>query len=211
MATITFPNESLEYRTARNDLLEQEIALRRETEAVAGQRRQLPPGGAVPVDYTFQRTGTDGQVESVRISELFSDGKDTLAIYSLMFGPDRERPCPFCSRLLQQLDSGADQVNQAIDFVVAARSPIERIEAAARDKGWQRLRFVSSGASTYNLDYHGSSPDGDDSGILNIFHKDGDTIRHVWSDEFAGEGFDPIDLLLAHGNMLDLTPAGRPR
>ena len=52
--TITFPGESAEYRAARDRLLEQEIELRRATEAVAAARRELPPGGLVPEDYVFE-------------------------------------------------------------------------------------------------------------------------------------------------------------
>ena len=55
--SITFPGESPEYRAARDRLLEQEIELRRATEAVAAARRELPPGGAVPEDYVFQGAG----------------------------------------------------------------------------------------------------------------------------------------------------------
>ena len=51
--SITFPGESADYRAARDRLLEQEIELRRATEAVAAARRALPPGGVVPQDYLF--------------------------------------------------------------------------------------------------------------------------------------------------------------
>ena len=46
-ARMAFPNESTAYREARNALLDAEIALRRQTEAVAEMRRSLPPGGEV--------------------------------------------------------------------------------------------------------------------------------------------------------------------
>jgi predicted dithiol-disulfide oxidoreductase (DUF899 family) len=39
MTHLTYPNESAEYRKARNALLVEEIALRRQIEAVAAQRR----------------------------------------------------------------------------------------------------------------------------------------------------------------------------
>ncbi|MBB5318430.1 DUF899 family protein [Tunturibacter empetritectus] len=87
-----FPNESTEYRQARNVLLAKEIELRRHIERVAALRRALPLGGGVPEDYTFE--GHDG---AVRLSQLFGD-KDTLVIYSMMFGPQRERACPMCTR-----------------------------------------------------------------------------------------------------------------
>jgi predicted dithiol-disulfide oxidoreductase (DUF899 family) len=34
--------------------------LRRQIEAVAAQRRALPPGGEVPEDYLFERIGENG-------------------------------------------------------------------------------------------------------------------------------------------------------
>src|SRR5438552_12561736 len=100
---IAFPGESAEYRAARNRLLEQEIELRRATEAVAAARRRLPPGGVVPQDYIFQGQGPDGGPAEVRLSELFAPGKDSLVIYSMMFprapattGPARSAGTPRC-------------------------------------------------------------------------------------------------------------------
>jgi predicted dithiol-disulfide oxidoreductase (DUF899 family) len=59
MPHLTFPNETGEYRSARNALLAEEIALRQQIEAVAAHRRALPPGGEVPEDYLFERIGTN--------------------------------------------------------------------------------------------------------------------------------------------------------
>ena len=81
-----FPGESAAYRNARNQLLEAEIALRKSIEEVAALRRKLPPGGAVPEDYVFEEGAADlsdaKTAHKTRLSELFSLGKDTLAIYS---------------------------------------------------------------------------------------------------------------------------------
>ena len=68
---IHFPNESPQYRRARNVLLEQEMELRRQLERVAAQRRALPPGGAIPEDYVFEAPGARGRPKRVRLSELF--------------------------------------------------------------------------------------------------------------------------------------------
>src|ERR1700730_7236424 len=86
---LQFPGENAEYRAARNALLAEEMELRRLTERVAAQRRALPAGGALAEDYLFE--GPDGPV---KLSELFEPGKDSLAIYSFMYGPEREEPCP---------------------------------------------------------------------------------------------------------------------
>jgi predicted dithiol-disulfide oxidoreductase (DUF899 family) len=56
-----FPNESAQYRRARNALLEQEMELRRQVERVAAQRRALPPGGEIPKDYVFEAAGAGGK------------------------------------------------------------------------------------------------------------------------------------------------------
>jgi predicted dithiol-disulfide oxidoreductase (DUF899 family) len=82
---ISFPNESAQYRTARNRLLEQEIALRRTMEAVATARRELPPGGPVAEHYVFDGLAADGSPTKIRLSELFEPGSSSLVIYNVMF------------------------------------------------------------------------------------------------------------------------------
>jgi predicted dithiol-disulfide oxidoreductase (DUF899 family) len=93
---LPFPGESAEYRAARNQLLDQEIELRRAIEAVAKARRRLPPGGVVPEDYGFHAQGPDGTPARVRLSELFAPGKNSLLIYSMMFprAADDTSPAP---------------------------------------------------------------------------------------------------------------------
>ena len=84
---VRFPNESGEYRRARDLLLAEEIELRRHIERVAEQRRALPAGGTVPKNYALV-----GEHGPVSFYELFGD-KQTLAIYSYMYGPKRAQPC----------------------------------------------------------------------------------------------------------------------
>src|SRR5215469_18757908 len=91
---IRIPNESVEYRAARQALLAEEVELRRHIERVAEMRRALPPGGPVTGDYRFE--GEEGPTD---FAGLFGD-KDTLVTYSYMFGPQRQRPCPMCTNLL---------------------------------------------------------------------------------------------------------------
>src|SRR3954447_19095087 len=90
---VRFPNESPEYRKARNALLAEEIELRRHIERVAELRRAMPLGGEVPENYAFE-----GENGAVRLSDLFGD-KQTLVVYSMMFGPERQRPCPMCTAM----------------------------------------------------------------------------------------------------------------
>src|SRR5450755_4156679 len=118
---VRFPNESDEYRRRREMLLTEEIELRRHIERVAEQRRALPPGGAVSRQYRFE--GESGPAD---FSDLFGD-KQTLAIYSYMYGPKRELPCPMCTSLLSAWDGEVADVEQRIALVAIARSPIDRL------------------------------------------------------------------------------------
>src|SRR3569832_2224474 len=145
--TTRFPGESAEYRRARNALLAEEIELRRHIERVAEQRRQLPPGGEVAKDYRF--TGEHGPVS---LSELFGD-KDTLIIYSYMFGPKREKPCPMCTSLMASWEHKVPDIEQRVALAMVARSPIERLVAAKRARGWKNLHVYSDGDGDFTRAY----------------------------------------------------------
>jgi predicted dithiol-disulfide oxidoreductase (DUF899 family) len=215
-----FPGESAEYRAARARLLEQEIDLRRAMEAVAAARRELPPGGEVPEDYVFQGEGP----ADVRLSELFAPGKDSLAIYSFMFPRDpsddrpgpRDGPCPSCAALLDQLDGLVEHATQLINFAVVAKSPLPPVLDFARERGWRRLRLLSSAGNSYNRDYHAETAEGHQRPMLNVFHRDGDTIRHFWGSELfyapTDADQDPrhVGTIEPFWNLLDLTREGRP-
>ncbi|HET6949128.1 MAG TPA: DUF899 family protein [Acidimicrobiales bacterium] len=232
--TITFPGESAEYRAARNRLLDQEIELRRSMERVAAARRALPPGGVVPEDYAFQGLGADGAPTAVRLSELFAPGRDALVIYSMMFPRDPsddrpgaatgatarlpllEAPCPSCTALLDQLDGAAEHVAPRLNLVAAAKSPLPRVLAFAEERGWRRLRLVSTLGTTYNRDYHGETAAEHQRPMLNVFHRQGATIRHTWGSELLYAPTDPgqdprhAGTIEPMWNLFDLTVEGRP-
>lgn len=232
--SVAFPGESAEYRAARDRLLEQEIELRRAMEAVAAARRELPPGGPVPEDYVFQGAGPDGAPTDVRLSELFAPGRDSLAIYNFMFprdpGDERpgpasgetahlplvETPCPSCVALLDQLDGAVAHASQHINLAVVAKSPLPRILTFAEERGWRRLRLLSSAANTYNRDYLGETAEGAQRPMLNVFHRQDGAIRHFWGSELfyapTDPGQDPrhVGTLEPVWNLFDLTPEGRP-
>jgi predicted dithiol-disulfide oxidoreductase (DUF899 family) len=232
--TVRFPGESAQYRAARDRLLEQEIGLRRAMEAVAAARRELPPGGIVPEDYVFQGAGADGAPTDVRLSELFAPGKDSLVAYSMMFprdpgderpGPEggqtallplAEGPCPSCTALLDQLEGAAEHVSQRANLVVVAKAPLSRLLTFAEERGWRRLRLLSSAANTYNRDYLSETAEGHQRPMLNVFHRDGGTIRHFWGSELfyapTDPGQDPrhVGTIEPLWNLFDLTPQGRP-
>jgi predicted dithiol-disulfide oxidoreductase (DUF899 family) len=175
---IRFPGESTAYRTARNALLKDEIALRAQIEAVAAKRRTLPLGGAIPEDYVFDELAADGSVAQVRLSDLFQPGKDTLIVYSYMFGPKMAAPCVACTSILDGLDGESEHVNQRVNFVVVAKSPIERIDTLAHERGWSGLRLLSSANNDYNRQYQGEDAKGNQLPSLNVFVKRNGRIHH---------------------------------
>ena len=214
----SFPGESAAYRTARNRLLDQEKELRRLTEAVAAARRALPPGGVVPEDYVFEGADAGGAPVDVRLSELVAPGKDSLFIYNMMVprSPDEDLPCPSCTQFLDSFDGVARHATQRVNVAIVVKTELPRALAHAQARGWRYLRLLSSARNTYNRDFHGETPDGSQQlPMLNVFRRDGDTIRHFWGSELLYEpaepGQDPrhgetIDPLW---NLFDLTPDGR--
>jgi predicted dithiol-disulfide oxidoreductase (DUF899 family) len=204
-------------------------------EAVAASRRQLPPGGVVPDDYIFQGAGANGAVTGVRLSELFTPGRDSLAIYSFMFPRDpadgspgpatgqtallplHEGPCPSCTGLIDQLEGAAEHASAHVNLVVVAKAPLPHILAFAAERGWRRLRFLSSATNAYNRDYLAETREGVQRPMLTVFHRDGGLIRHFWSSELlyapADPGQDPrhVGTLEPLWNLFDLTPEGRPQ
>jgi len=234
IVTIVFPGESAVYRAARDRLLQEEIELRRATEAVAVSRRTLPPGGPVPEDYAFDGAGADGAPMSVKLSELFEPGKPSLVIYNFMFPRDpgdtspgpatgetallpvKEGPCPSCTALLDQLDGAVEHAAQHINFAVVAKTSLPRLLTFANERGWRQLRLLSSAANTYNRDYHGETAEGLQRPMLNVFHRDPDAIRHFWGSELlyapSDDDEDPrhVGTLEPLWNLFDLTPEGRP-
>jgi predicted dithiol-disulfide oxidoreductase (DUF899 family) len=207
---VRIPNEDAAYRAARTALLAEEIELRRHIERVAAQRRALPPGGPVIGEYRFE--GEDcGETD---FAGLFGD-KLTLIAYSYMFGPQRARPCPMCTNLLGAWEGNAADIGQQASLVVIARSPIEKLTAWKRERGWKNLRLYSDLTGAYSRDYFGLLPDGSEVPAMNIFTRRDGTVRHFWSGEMTGPTADPGQDPRGAPDpaplwtLLDLTPDGR--
>src|SRR3981189_1243089 len=145
---VRFPNESAEYRRAREALLTEEIELRRHIERVAEQRRKLPPGGEVKKNYTFE-----GEKGPASFADLFGH-KNTLVVYNYMFGPQRERPCPMCTSLLSAWDGEVPDVQQRVALAVVARAPSERLVAFKRGGGGHHLPLFSDTTGQFSRDSH---------------------------------------------------------
>ena len=207
---VTFPNESPEYRAARDALLRRELELRREMESVAAELKSLPPGGEVPEDYVFERIGENGEAAPVRLSELFG-GSDTLMLYHCMFprhaqdrrpGPSsgatarlplEEGPCPSCTALIDMWE-GAMPHFEGLGgkLVIVAKAPIERVAAFARERGWRHARLVSAANCEFRRDYGGDGANGQPVPLMTVFKRWPDRrIRLHWASELVFAPTDP--------------------
>ena len=209
----SYPGESGEYLEARDKLLEAEMELRQKAEEVAEMRRGLPTGGAIDQDYEFEECGSGAKL---KMSELFADGKDSLIIYSLMYGTDAEKACPACTSLLDSLNGISPHVTDQTNFAVVAKSPADKIQAWADGRGWSNLRLLSSSENSFNEDYFAEDDEGNQWPCINVFTKSDGGVNHYWGAElFFAPGLDGMhprhaDPIWPLWNMFDLTPEGRP-
>ena len=210
-AAVRFPGESAAYRSAREELTEAESDLRQQVEQVAELRRKLPLGGELPQDYVFD----EGTEVPAKLSDLFREGLDTLAIYDFMFSSAMQQACPMCTSFLDSLNGTAPHAAQRLNLAVVAKSPIARIREFALGRGWHNLRLLSSAGNTYNRDYHGETADGQQVPVMNLFVRRDGKIYHSYSTELVfrtpepGQNQRHIDMMWPLWNLLDLTPEGR--
>lgn len=209
-----YPNESSEYREARDALLQAELELRDRIEAVAALRRELPLGGALPEDYAFSEwDGRVGEPRTVRFSELFAPGKDTLFLYSFMYS---DVPCPVCTSIVDGIDGAVPHLEQHVNVALVAKAPIDRFAAHAHARGWRNVRLLSSAGTTFNADYHRETEDDEQFAVAGVFVRRDGAIRHFWSSELwcvpreDGSHARHVDFMWPMWAMFDRTPEGRP-
>lgn len=207
MSDQQYPNESPEYRKARDELLEEEQALVARVKALAAKRRELPLGGKLKEDYVFQRAN-DGRVgEDVRFSELFGE-HSTLILYNFMYGPGWDNPCLSCTSLMDGFDRSAYQVSQDAAFVGIAKASAEMINEWACTRGWSQITLVSGHGTTYQADYQCQGENDDMQWPkMHVFRKVDGEIYHFWGTELQGNH---VDTVWPYWNLMDFTPDGRP-
>jgi predicted dithiol-disulfide oxidoreductase (DUF899 family) len=208
--SIHFPGESREYRRARDELLAAEIDFRKRVEALAALRRKLPLGGVVE-EYVFEE-GEDAR--KVTLPQLFGD-KSTLLLYSYMYGPKMEAPCPMCTAMLDAVEGQVQHVRQRAAIAIVARSPIARVLEFTRARGWKNHRVLSSANNSYHRDYFGESAEGAQMPMMNVFVRRDGKVHHFWGSELLyckfEDGMDSrhVDQFWPMWHLLDLTPEGR--
>ena len=202
------PHESPAYRKARDELLKAEQELVEKTKAVAALRRKLPPGGELKQDYVFHWATERRLGQKVRFAELFG-GRSTLLIYSFMFGPNWDKPCPSCTSLMDGLDRAWYSVDQSgAAFVAIAKAPAEKIHAWARVRGWSQIPLVSGAESAFQADYKCQRENDDMQWpVMLAFRKIDGRIHLSWSTENMSNH---VDTVWPYWNLMDFTPDGRP-
>lgn len=223
MTTTLYPNETTDYRMARDELLQAEIELRNSIERVAQMRRQLPPGPIVSEDYTFTEgprdLTQDGPAQRVRLSDLFGEGRDELILINYMYGPEDDAPCPMCTMWADGYDAVAPHVERRANFALVAATELANLRTLAQERNWRNLRLLSSHGTSFNRDYRIESEGGVQHPGVMVFQRDQDgTIRLFHAAELmlpakftppAGEDPRGIDLYTPVWQLFDLLPGGR--
>ena len=207
MSELRIPNESKAYRDARDALLKDEKELVEKVKAVAAKRRKLPDGGQLKEDYVFQWASGGKVGQRVKFSELFG-GKNSLLLYSFMFGPNWDKPCPSCTSLMDGFDRSWYQVSQDAAFAAIAKAPAEKINAWAKGRGWSQIPLLSGYQSPFQADYkcQGETDDKQFPAML-VFKQRGGKIFLFWSTEGMSNH---VDTVWPYWNLMDFTPQGRP-
>jgi predicted dithiol-disulfide oxidoreductase (DUF899 family) len=209
--------ETADYAARREELRRAEVDLMHTREEVAARRRRLPLGTVVE-DYEFvegPRDLRDGDepLRTVRLSELFTSPERALVVQHVMYGKRQTSPCPMCTMWIDGLGGVVRHVERSADFVVAAAADPVPLRAHARDRGWDHVRLLSCGDSSFQYDLGAEDDEGNQHSTVSVFARGPDGApRHFYSchpnmaDDIAERG---IDLLSPVWHLLDLTPGGR--
>jgi predicted dithiol-disulfide oxidoreductase (DUF899 family) len=209
-----------EWLEARRSLLEREKAHTRTSDALNADRRRLPMV-AMEKDYVFE--GPDGQLG---LKDLFGSSHQ-LIVFHVMFGPDWENPCPFCSDSIRVMYPSLfeDLRRRDTEYVLTSRAPYAKIAKAKQERGWE-VPWYSSYGSDFNFDLNVSFDktaegvpvfnyreeawlSGDDapdelSGMSCFLRTDDGTVFHNYSTYARG-----LEGTIGVYQMLDMTPLGR--
>src|SRR5258708_5178353 len=211
------PNESPEYLAKREELRLAEIELLNTRERVAALRRGLPKGATIQ-DYEFLEGPTslydgDTPTKTVRLSELFTAPDRSLVIYHFMYGKKQTVACPMCTAWIDGYNGVAQHIAQNVDLALVAAADPTTMRAHPPSRGWDKLRLLSAGDSTFKYDLGSEDREGRQDSTISVFTRDGNgTLRHFYSghpwlaNDVKERGIDELNPIW---NVMDLTPQGR--
>ena len=211
------PNESPEYLAKREELRLAEIELMKQRERCAELRRGLPKGATIS-DYEFLEGPAslddgDTPTKTVRLNQLFTAPDRSLVIYQMMYGKKQTSPCPMCTAWIDSWNGVAHHLAQNIDLAIVAAADPSTLRSHARTRGWEKLRLLSAGDSTFKYDLGSEDAEGNQDSTISVFTRDSDgTLRHFYSvhprlaADIETRGIDEWNPIW---NVLDMTPQGR--
>lgn len=205
-----------EWLAARRALLQEEKALQRARDQLAGKRRRLP-WRRIESDYEFE--GADGRRS---LLDLFGNASQLL-IYHFMYHPDWDQGCKTCSFWADGFDASIPHLDaRDVAFAVMSRGPLEKLLSYRQRMGW-RFPWFSSADSTFNYDFgvsftaeqiesrntfynfrDGASVGPEMPGISTFVRDDEGSIFHTYST--YSRGLDPLNSAY---QLLDLVAKGR--
>jgi predicted dithiol-disulfide oxidoreductase (DUF899 family) len=208
--------DDTEWLDARHALLEEEKALQRARDQLAGKRRALP-WRRIDRDYSF--AGEDGPVT---LAGLFGDCSQLL-LYHFMFHPDWDEGCKSCSFWADQFDAAIPHLGaRDVRLVCVSRASLPQLLAYRNRMGWT-FPWFSSEAGSFNYDFGVSfTPEQVESGnavynyrrggwlgaempgLSTFVRDDAGVVFHTYST--YSRGLDPLN---ATYQMLDLVAKGR--
>lgn len=200
----------------RKALLLREKELMRQQDQLASARRALP-WVRVEKQYVF-----DTPQGKRSLSDLF-EGRRQLVVQHFMFAPGQERGCAHCSYMADHTDGALPHLAQRdVSLVVASRAPLASLERMRKEMGW-KFKWVSSGESDFNYDFHVSFAPEDlaegevdynytrqafpleDAPGVSVFYKDdAGVVYHTYSSYGRG-----VEVMMHTYRLLDITPLGR--
>jgi predicted dithiol-disulfide oxidoreductase (DUF899 family) len=204
----------------RIELLAKEEAAAKEREKINEERRNLPMV-EITKPYAFE-----GQNGELGLLDLF-EGRRQLITYNIMFDPEWDEGCKYCSYLVDNVGNTAHLNARNTTFALVSRAPLAKIEPFKARMGWS-FPWYSSFGSDFNYDFHATLDEAvapisymyrdkatleaegmpyftnGEQGATSVFLREGDRVFHTYSS------YGPGNELLHNTDMyLDLTPLGR--
>ena len=176
-----FPNESAEYRRAREALLAEEIELRRHIERVAEQRRALPPGGEVTRALCVSRARS-GKVDLAGAVRRQADAR-RLQLHVRTAARAAVPDVHLASERVGRRSSGYRAAHRASRWSRARRS--SDWSRPRRQRGWQHLPQVYSDRRAITPATTSARPMTATMPGFNVFTRRDGAIRHFWSGEMG--------------------------
>jgi len=136
-----------QWSLARRALLAKEKEFMKLRDELSQARRDLP-WERVTANYAFESA-----VGRETLADLFA-GRSQLIVYHFMFAPDWEAGCKSCSFWADHFSATLPHLAaRDVAFAAISRAPYPKLQAFAKRMGWQ-FKWVSSGDSDFNFDYH---------------------------------------------------------